>query len=235
MPRIVPFLLALVLLAFAMPGFADGHESGFLDNYDQLEPVDDPWIDFMYMSPDFSAKLGQATAIIVRQPEIFLAADSKYKGIKPDEMKTLADIYRDVMAEALSQDYQIAASPGPNTIDMQMALTNVHLKKKGRMILGYTPVGLVATTAKRQLLDDLTDKILLTEVAWEGRLVDAESGKIIGSIIIELGDNTSKKEFTSWDELVQAMEVSAARLRCRFGNASLPEGARQDCMAITSL
>ena len=73
--------------------------------------------------------------------------------------------YKLKVAIALVDVYQIAASPGPNTLTMRMALTNLHLKKKGRGLLGYTPVGFVASGVKKARMNDFVDNILLTEVA----------------------------------------------------------------------
>ena len=127
--------LALTIGIFSMPGLAQMQNSGFLDNYDQLEPIDDAWLDYNYTSPDYRIKVSNATAFMVEQPEIFIAPDSKYKGMKPDDMKMLADSLRAVVTEGLVEKYQIALSPGPNTLVMRMAFTNLHLKKGQHFIL----------------------------------------------------------------------------------------------------
>ena len=235
MRNVIAFLAGLMFFGWTAPGLADGHWSGFLEDYDQLEVADDPWLEYMYMSPDFRERLGSAKAMVIEQPEIFIAEDSKYQGIKPDDMKLLADTYRAIFAEAMSDLYQIAVSPGPDTLHVRLAFTNVYLKKKGRRLIGYTPVGLVAGTAKRQLLDDFTDKIELAQLAWEIEILDSQTGERIGVAIKEMGDQTDKKRFTSWDELEEAMQVGSARLHCRFQNASLPEDQRQDCLEITEV
>ena len=235
MQKLLNALTSLTLVSLTIPVFADGHWSGFLEDYDQLEVADDPWLEYMYMSPNFREKLASAQAMVIEQPEIFIAEDSKYQGIKPDDMKLLADTYRAIFAEAMSDLYQIAVSPGPDTLHVRLAFTNVYLKKKGRRLIGYTPVGLVAGTAKRQLLDDFTDKIELAQLAWEIEILDSQTGERIGVAIKEMGDQTDKKRFTSWDELEEAMQVGSARLQCRFQNASLPENQRQNCIEITEV
>jgi hypothetical protein len=181
--------------------------------------------------PGFREKLSDTTAFMIEQPELFVAPDSKYRGMKPDDMKMMADSLRAVFTEALVETYQIASSSGPNTLNMRMAFTNVHLKKKGRSLLGYTPVGFVASSAKRAMMNDFVDNILLTEVVWEVEILDSQTGERYGALIIGLGNKDKKKEFTSWDQLMQALEVGAARVMCRLDNARAGEGEIRDCLA----
>lgn len=231
MKHVIKVFLALAIGAFSMPALAQVPFSGFLDDYEQLEPSDDVWMNYIYMRPGFRAKLSDTTAFMIEQPEIFVAADSKYGGMKPDDMKMMADTLRAVFAEAMVEEFQIAASPGPNTLVMRMAFTNVHLKKKGRSLLGYTPVGFVASSAKKAFLNDFVDNILLTEVVWEAEILDSQTGERYGALIISLGNKNKKKDFTSWDQLTQVMELGSARLICRIGNARSEEDEIRDCLA----
>ena len=114
---------------------------------------------------------------------------------------------------------------------MRMAFTNVHLKKKGRGLLGYTPVGFVASSAKKAMMNDFVDNILLTEVVWEAEMLDSQTGERFAAILAGLGNRKTKKEFTSWDELMQALEVGADRIICRLDNAKVAEGEMRDCLA----
>jgi len=231
MKHILTVFLALTIGAFSIPGLAQEQVSGFLDDYEQLEPAEDVWINYIYLAPGFREQVSGTTAFMIEQPEIFVAPDSKYKGMKPDDMKMLADSLRAVFTEALVENYQIAASPGPNTLNMRMAFTNVHLKKKGRGLLGYTPIGFVASSAKKALMNDFVDNILLTEVNWEAEILDSQTGERFGAIIISLGNKEDKKEFTSWDQLMQALEVGAERIMCRINNARSEEDELRDCLA----
>jgi hypothetical protein len=231
MRHALKIFLALTIGVFSVPGLAQVPFSGFLEDYEQLKPSDDIWLNYIYTSPDWKQKLSDTTAFMLEQPEIFIAADSKYGGMKPDDMKMMADSLRAIFAEAIVQKFQIAASPGPNTLVMRMAFTNVHLKKKGRSLLGYTPVGFVASSAKRALMNEFVDNILLTEVVWEAEILDSQTGERHGALLISLGNKNKKKEFTSWDQLMQAMEVGSARLLCRIDNARSTEGEIRDCLA----
>jgi len=231
MKHVIKVFLALAIGAFSMPALAQVPFSGFLDDYEQLQPSDDVWLNYIYTGPDWQKRLSNTTAFMLEQPEIFIAADSKYGGMKPDDMKMMADSLRAIFAEALVEKFQIAASPGPNTLIMRMAFTNVHLKKKGRSLLGYTPVGFVASSAKKALMNDFVDNILLTEVVWEAEILDSQTGERHGALIISLGNKNKKKEFTSWDQLMQVLEVGAERILCRIDNVRSADGEIRDCLA----
>ena len=56
-------------------------------------------------------------------------------------------------------------------------------------MVGWLPPAFLLTTAKHKLLDDFADNILLTELVWEAQLADSQTGKILGEIIVELGES----------------------------------------------
>ncbi len=231
MKHLSRIFLALTIGTFSLPTLAEDQFSGFLESYEELQPAEDIWLNYVYTVPDFPAHIADTTAFLIEQPEIFIAPDSKYGGMKPDDMKMMADSMRAIFAEAMVENYQIAASPGPNTLVMRMAFTNVHLKKKGRSLLGYTPIGFVASSAKKALMNDFVDNILLTAVVWEAEMLNSQTGERYGAMIINLGNRDTKKEFTSWDQLMQALEVGAARIMCRIDNANSGEGEMRNCLA----
>jgi len=224
-------IVALLLLTTTgLLQAAEMRRSGFFDFYHNLQPVDASWISFMYTSDQLEEVLSTTRAIVVPQPEIFLATNSKYKGISPAEMNALANAFRSIVIDALADKYQITERPGENTIVLRMALSNMYLKKKGRGLMGYTPIGFVVTTAKRQM-QDFAEKILLTEITWEAEILDGRNADVLAQLMVPMGNNSSKKEFTSWDDLVTAMSVGGLRLRCRLDNAAA--GTARDCLEIT--
>ncbi len=210
--------------------------SGFLDDYSQLKPYPQGGPgDLRWEIAGLEDRFRAYKAIVIPQPEIFVAADSKYKGVKPDDMKLIADALRDALASALQRDFQIAMTPGENTAVLSFAVTDVHLKKKGRSLLGYTPVGLVVTTAKRAMVDDIMDKILLTEAKLEAEVSDSLTGERLVALVDQRGSDENKKQHTSWEELDRALRIWSERGACRIANARKPEAERVDCLAIEEL
>jgi len=234
MRTILKSFLVLYFFTFSSASLADTAFSGFLDNYEQLTPSDDPWLDYQYVVPNYVERAANIDSIIIDDPEFFLANDSKYKGLKAKNMNYLADVFKGAMVDAFEDKYKFSESPGPGTVLLRMAFTNLYIQKKGRKIRQYVPVAYVATSAKRKLLDDFTKRVDLVGAYVEMELVESETGERLGAMVTKLGNNNNKENFTSWDELLDTLVVSASRLRCRFDNAELPEQDRQDCMARTS-
>ena len=75
MKRTITVFLALMTGIFSLPVLAQEQFSGFLDNYEQLEPAEDVWLNYVYTGPDFRPKVAGTTAFMLEQPEIFIAPD----------------------------------------------------------------------------------------------------------------------------------------------------------------
>jgi hypothetical protein len=80
-------------------------------------------------------------------------------------------------------------------------------------------------------MNDFVDNILLTEVLWEAEIFDSQTGERYGALIVGLGNKDNKKEFTSWEQLMQALEVGAERMVCRINKANAAESDLRDCLA----
>jgi hypothetical protein len=211
-------------------------DSGFFDDYSRLEPTDAVGLSYMYARPGWEEIVRETRTVVLPQPEIFLAPDSKYKGMKPDDMKALADSLRSGMFVALADGFQIADNPGPDTLVLRVALTNMHLKKKGRIpLIGYLPPAYIAGTAKRMWLNDFAKNVLLTEAVVEMEILHGESGEILGQLVAELGDREVAKGFASWEDLQAATMVAGLRLRCRLDNAKFEPEMRVNCLEAITL
>ena len=231
MRSILKSLLVLYFFTFSGSSFGAVVFSGFLDNYEQLTPSDDPWIDYQYVIPDYVDRVANVDSIIIDDPEFFLANDSKYKGLKAKNIDYLGDVFKGAMVDAFDDKYRFSESPGPGTVQLRMAFTNLYIKKKGRKLRQYIPVSYIATSVKRKFLDDFTARVDLVGAHMEMELIDSETGERLGAMVVKLGNRNNKENFTSWDELLDTLMVSTTRLRCWFDNAELPEQDRKDCMA----
>lgn len=218
-----------VSLSFLGTGaLAQQEFSGFLDDYSQL--VQQAPGTYTQEMDDVEDVMATYSAIMVDQPEIVIAADSKYSGLKPNDVKLIADSLRVVLIKELERgNFRLVSSPGPDTVYLRSALTNVFLKKKGRRLLGYTPVGLVAGVATSPF-KDVMDKVLLQQAYFEAELLDSETGERLGAIV-EMGGGRTKETSTSWDEFLADLQNLASRFSCRLDNSMLPTDERRDCLA----
>ena len=205
--------------------------SDFLSDYTQLKQSSDAHMDYTYLAEDAPGKMAKYSAVMIDQPEIFVAANSKYKGMKPDDMKQLADAFRASMAQSLSTTYMIVDQPGPNVLYIRFAISNVQLKKHKKGLLGYTPIGLVAGAAKSALTSDFTKKIDLKGLTMEVEILDSNSAEQFAAL---LETRSGKKdEPASWEELEALITVYSQRVGCRLDNARVAEENRTDCLSGT--
>ena len=218
----------LTIIAFGYAYAQDSQYSGFLSDYSQLKSSSDQHMDYTYIAAGAPERMANYSAVMIDQPEVFIAPNSKYKGMKPDDMKQLADAFRTSMAQSLSTTYMIVDQPGPNVVYLRFAISNVQLKKKKRGLLSYTPVGLVAGAAKSALTSDMTKKIDLKGLTVEMEVLDSSSQEQLAAL---LETRSGKKdEPASWAELEALITVYSQRVGCRLDNARVAEDNRVDCL-----
>ncbi|MET0656739.1 MAG: DUF3313 family protein, partial [Steroidobacteraceae bacterium] len=180
-------------------------------------------------------RAAQYTAVMVDQPELFIHPDSKYKGIKPDDMKIIADTLREKITAELTGNYQIVDKPGPNVLYMRFAVGDLLLQKKKRPVLAYLPVGAVVHAAANAARE-ATSKIDLKNMKLEGEILDSVSGEQLSAITTSRGSLSSSAgdptKPVSWEELDKLFTVIGKRVSCRLANAKVPEAQWQNCGAI---
>ena len=201
--------------------------SGFMTDYTQLRKVTDGSANYRYVAPGVEDKLIDYFAVMIDQPEIFIAADSEYRGIKPKQFDALADALRAGISSALSQNLYIVDQPGENVMYISVAITNLKLKKKKKSVLGYTPVGLVTGAIKGAATSDIAKKADLQSMVFEAEVFDSETGeRLVALIDSQFVDRAGS---TSWEELQEFMVQYGRLFQCRFDNARLPVERRVDC------
>jgi hypothetical protein len=230
----------LLIAVFALFGAASafGQNNDFLTDYSLLEPnTEGRFVSLRYFDPNVIQKLADYKAVLVDQPEIFIAADSKYKGAKGDQLKALADVARLATIERLEAGgYTIATEPGPDVLYMRWAITDLYLQKKKRGILSYTPLGMVVHATKSAAVRDLWKKIDIAELSMEMELSDLVTGELLGAAVTNRQGlrkaKGQKAELVSWQELDALFMTVGERLSCILDNARIPESEWTPCHDI---
>ena len=209
-------------------------ESGFLPSYEGLQFAPGEYGGKTVLTPGAAAKRADYTKIMIDQPEIFIAEDSAYKGIKPDDALAIAEALRKAVADNMTV-LTVVDKPGPDVLYMRLALSDVHLKKKKRNLLTYTPVGLVAHTAKNVVVSDAMKKVDLVGVTIEGESLNAETGEYLVSLLIKLAPpEKTTSDQASWENTLHRFDSMGKQLDCRFRNKKLPESEKEDCKILES-
>jgi len=203
-------------------------QSGFMTDYSQLTRIDDESADYRWVAEDVQERVANIDAVMIDQPEVFIAADSPYRGAKPKHLDALAEAIRTGMIEALSEDFDIVEQPGPNVLYVSMAITNLRLTKKKKSVLGYTPIGLVGGAVVGAATTDLAKKANLQDVVLEFEVFDSVTGDRLVAVIDHRGEG--KEAPSSWEELEAASLAYGELARCRLTTARLPKEDWENCL-----
>ncbi len=144
--------------------------SGFMSDYTQLRKVSDGSASYRYVAPGVEDKLIDYFAVMIDQPEIFIAPDFAYKGVKPKQLDALADALRTGIASALSRNLYIVEQTGENVLYISVAITNLKLKRKKKNVLGYTPVGLLTGAVRGAATSDIAKNAELQSMVFEAEV-----------------------------------------------------------------
>ena len=169
---------------------------------------------------------------MIDQPELVIASDSKYKGIKPDDAKAVADAMRKALSDAVTKNgrVKVVDKPGPEVLYVRLAASNVHLKKKSRGILGYTPAGFVVGSAV-SAGQEMEQKIILQDMTLELEILDSQTETVMAAVVDEIEAGKKAKASDSWMKEHTVMAYWATRFNCRLENSQKPEKDWQDCEA----
>jgi len=236
MKRRIPILMLMV--GFCLTASAFGQDNDFLTDYSKLEANEDArFTDRLYKVQNIDQRLAEYNSIMVDQPEIFVAADSKYKGAKGDQLKALADIARlSTIARLEAGGFNVVDQPGTDTLYVRWAITDLYLQKKKRGILSYTPLGMVVHTTKSAATRDLWKKIDIVELKLELELTDVVTGEIIvAGITHQQGfrkQKGKKADVVTWQELEALFDTVGERFSCTLLNARRPDEEDVSCGAI---
>jgi len=229
--------IMLLVLGLCCAASAAAQEESFFTDPSLLEPWDQGVFDLGYTHPDVLQVAQRYDSIMVDQPEIFIADDSKYKGAKPDHMKQLADTARLAMIERIEAGgYTVTDEPGPNVAYIRWAIADLYLNKKKRSILSYTPTGFVLHSTRQAMTRDLWKKIDIVELGLLIEWTDSVSGEILSAGDASQGLRKAKGrkvDLVSWQELDALFLTIGEQTRCHLDNNKLADAEkRTDCDSI---
>lgn len=225
-----PKILAAILL---VTGPALAQDSGFLTDYSNLVVApDDTGANLWFIEPGYGDRAANSRGLFVDSVVFFVANDSKYKGLKPEEMALIGNSMRDALMRELHGEFTVMDFADEGGLVLRVALSDVHLKKHKRGLLSYTPVGAVAHAAKGAF-EDVMAKVDLKVAMVELEVVDVSTGDIVAAATVKRGKEGSKKDVTSWEEVQADFSLLGKRIACRLNNARKPEASRVDCLAVT--
>tara|TARA_B100000035_G_scaffold315293_1_gene334999 strand:+ start:5714 stop:6394 length:681 start_codon:yes stop_codon:yes gene_type:complete len=214
-----------VFLTLPLVSSAANYESSFIEDLPELSESKTDKSMLEWTSE--TANLLDYKSLYIPQPVIILSDKNKYKGAQPNQKVMMADRVQALAKAQFGDLLKEADGVGKGTLVMNLAITEIIMKKK-RRLLGFTPVGAVVHAATSNLgyedLEKFAKKIHLEEAKLEVELVDGFTGELLAVRIIQIEGITKGSEEQSWQALRGHIERAFERFYVNY--AARVEAAR---------
>lgn len=231
----IEFGLGVVLLGLSALSVAEdsapSDNAGFLEDYSELKPSPDTSLTKYYLAPQASEKLKTYSSIMVDSPQVFISADSPYKGFKPAHMNVVTEAFRAAVISELKDDYTVVDQAGQGVLMLRLALVNIEIDKDRTHILGYTPAGLAFRAVDAAASSDYQNAVRhtsLVKLSIEGEVRDSKSGELFGEFVDDFGSQSTPG---GWKEFQQEMKRFGEVTDCQLKNAQAAAADRVNCRA----
>lgn len=149
------------------------------------------------------------SGVMIEPITVYLSPDSKSKGLKADEITALSDGFIQSITETLKPEISVVDQFGSGVIYMRAALIDVKMANKKRGLLGYTPVGLVVTSA----MNAAGARVILKDATLAIELLDSESGERL-AVLIDKAPNVDAE--LSWESIQNTFNYYSNRFKSRM-------------------
>ncbi|MGD2064396.1 MAG: DUF3313 domain-containing protein [Nitrospirota bacterium] len=192
-------------------------QSGFLEGYPEFDEAPDGSGALVYRRAGLD--LGAYDKVMIDPVVIWYSPDSDYRGIHPDELKTLADDFRAAVVAALADAYPVVEAPGPGVLRIRAALTDVVATKPAlNMATTVVPVGRWASLATRATTGT---HLFVGQAVMEAEFLDAQTHERLAAYIDRRVGTKLKVHtgVTTWGHVHEAFRHWAEKLRKRMDEA----------------
>jgi len=194
------------------------HKSGFFTDYSRLGKDPEGFYQWYYLRDD--VVFGAYNKIIIDHVSFFLKEDAAYKGIQPEELIELAKHFHNAVIEALHGAYSFTSKPGPGTMRVRMAITDlVPGKTTSGTITTIVPVGLIASHVKKAATGS---HIGIGGAAFEAELLDSQTNEVLAAVLDKKTGKKYKigKSVTKWGQVDTIFNDWAKDFRKRLDKLS---------------
>jgi hypothetical protein len=196
--------------------------SGFLGDYSMLAP--DPKNGDLLLYEKEPNVLKKYNKFIFDPVTVYLLPEAQNRGIDPEDLARLAKYFHDAVTDELAKSgrYEIVTTPGPDVLDLDIAITNVEPTggKKNAAVKGAATAASIAAGATGAGL--LVPRLSVGRVGIEGEMSDSVSDERLIAFVTSKGGrrwfsglNTYKK----WGDIEKAFRSWAKEFRERLDEA----------------
>jgi len=190
--------------------------SGFLGDYSQLHEGTNGQAKLVYWAPDVN--WAKYTKVWIKPIELWKAddPDSPMNKISPENQQHLIDLLNTALYNALSTNFMIVDSGGPDVLIVHAAITDA---KKSKPVIGaisaiYLPLKLISF-GKQELAGT---GIGVGSVTIEAELLDGQTNqRLAAAVDSRSGSMAIRSKFSgTWGDVDKSFEWWAARLDQRL-------------------
>jgi hypothetical protein len=190
--------------------------SGFLGDYSQMQAGLPGRANLYYEAPNVN--WAKYTKIWIKPVELWNSGDpdSPMGKISPENQQTLIDLFHTALFNALSTNYTIVDSGGPDVLIVHAAITDA---KKSKPVIGvvssiYVPLKVISF-GKQMIFGSA---IGVGAVTVEGELLDGDTNeRLVAVVDSRSGSMAIRSKFTgTWGDVEKSFDWWAARLDQRL-------------------
>ena len=214
-------LIALIATATLLAGCAasqqarEVQQSGFLgQDYELLRPGEEGEALLVYRNPD--ARWSSYDKIKLDPVTIWAGEESDFEDFTQPQRQELADTLYTMVAEELSQDFEMVDEPGPGVLQVQVAITDAQASNP--------TMDTISTVLPQALLLSQAEGLVtgkpgfVGEASAEVRATDGQTGELVAAGVDRRvgGKSVSGAPTDSWDDVREAYRYWAKQLRYRL-------------------
>ncbi len=217
--KLTSILMLMIFTATALGGCGasrarDVKASGFLGDYSILKKQsgeDKPL--YEYVNP--KANWPSYSKIMLDPIMIWRRAELRQDGAPMEDLQRVANNFYFLLKRELSKDYEMVQEPGPRTIRVQVALTDVESSWAAvDTVTSVVPIGIGISAGK----EFLTGKpAFVGEVSAELKATDARTGQLLAAgVDRRVGGNEIEASVDDWDDVNRIIEIWSKMARYRL-------------------
>jgi hypothetical protein len=192
-----------------------GDASGFLGDYSNLRKGEKDEPQLIYIRPDVDWSSYDAFHL----ESVTLWRNEKTDDVPEEEQQLLTDFLFQAVHTELSKDYEMVTEPGPNVLELRLAITEA----KGSKAVMNT---ITSVIPQLRLLTSIVGmsagtSVLVGKAGIEAEITDAMSGdRLAAALDQRQGTKAVRGGVKTWSDVKLAYEFWAKRLRKRLATLS---------------
>lgn len=202
--KIVAASAVALLLMVPAASAEDIQYSGFFGNpsvYDLLKPGPEGGAKLRWEKEGVTPR--KYNRFMVDSVIFFLADNSDYKGIDPQEMKELADEFNKDLMAAFKGKYPIVAEPAPDVARIRIAITDIKPSRPGvSAVTSVIPVGLGISLIKKGATGGWSGS---GETGIEVMVLDSMTNEIV-FLAVDRQKAAFESRFSKWGSATDAFK-----------------------------